>query len=787
MTTDYPTDLSAPFSPEGARQLGGRPLNIKRLIRLRGWLMGVTAAVLALPLMIAAWLVVPAEYEASNFVAIQATRPRVLDDSRLSSNIDYNRYVSTQVALIQGPTILSRVVNDPQVRDLPWLQDQSDPLHFLMSKVEARVQTGSELIRISCRSTDRDAAVTVVSKTVETFVRYVTGIESEGIGQRRRLLAEERDAIQKRMEEQRARIAELKRNAGVTVAGSTPLGEIGLEYYHDKLGQAQAELTTAETDVARLEALVSEIERVQARQTARPSDPVHELGVEEKVASDGAVQALRQQEVASAQRIADMETKYVGDAPLLKQEQEALASIRKQLEQTKAQLRADALKTIYEQYRFELTAARKKVEDAQARADQFRETIRGHEKRLEDLSEAIATIEEEEAKLEQMRREYDQFVESIRVLDVEERAPGRVNEPSATIAPDRPQYGKRLQFMLMALVMSVGAAVCLGVFREVTDDQIRMPEDLRSVTDLPVLAAIPHSAFDRLPQGAHPALLAAEYPGSTTADQYRRIITRVVYPPEGSAELNTVLATSPSQGDGKTVLACNLAVSLAQAERRVLLVDICTRRPCVESCFGMEPGEGLMEVIAGKRQPNDVVRETRFTNLFVIGPGLESADATGKLASRDLVEFIEEAERAFDHVIIDSPPSLFVSDARLLAPVVDGVILVIGSGVSSLGMARRCVTELRQVGANLVGIVLNRIRPMRWGYLRDNVGKYYAYVGVNPEGVSANGRARAGGGRSNSSAEDELAGIVLLEDGDGGQGIERREETDADSVESGDG
>jgi len=453
-----------------------------------------------------------------------------------------------------------------------------------------------------------------------------------------------------------------------------------------------------------------------------------------------------------------------------------LNTVRAQLEQHRAQLRKDELNTIYERHRLELMNAQKQLEDAQSRVEQFRETIKDHERKLEEQAQAMASIEEEESKLEQLRKEYDQFVESIRLLDVEERAPGRVNEPSATVAPENPHYGKRLQLMLLALVFAGGVGVCLGVFREVTDQQIRMPQDLRVVTDLPVLAAIPHTGYDKLSRSVDPARLTADFPQCTTADQYRRIITRVIYPPEGSAELNTVLVTSPSQGDGKTSLSCNLASALAQAERRVLLLDISAKKPGVERCFGLNEGEGLFEVFEKGREPRDVLRETYVPNLFVIGPGAGRDTVTGKLASRELVEFLEEAEKAFDHIIIDSPPVLLMSDAKLLAPVVDGVILAVGSEVSSRGMTRRCINELRQVGANLVGIVLNRLKPTRWGYLQENLGKYYAYSESTPAPQQRH-RKSGTSSRDKSSTEEELSSIILLDEPEGNehQGEERGE------------
>jgi capsular exopolysaccharide synthesis family protein len=283
--------------------------------------------------------------------------------------------------------------------------------------------------------------------------------------------------------------------------------------------------------------------------------------------------------------------------------------------------------------------------------------------------------------------------------------------------------------MALAFLASLGLAVVIGLWRELTDKQIRSPQDVISLTGLPVLAAVPHASIDKThAKQDGTLLLTAQEPGSTSADQFRRILTRIIYPPEGSAELNTCLVVSPGRSDGKTSLACNLATALAQAGRRVLLVDINARNPKVEEAFGMEPGPGLGEVLFGNREPNDIVRQTEYGNLFIIGPGTQRDAVVGKLASRDMVAFLEQAEQAFDHVIIDTPPALLMADAKLLAPVVDGVVVVIGVGASTTGMTQRCLNDLRQIGSNVIGVVLNKVQPTRGGYLRRNLDQYYDYM-----------------------------------------------------------
>jgi capsular exopolysaccharide synthesis family protein len=226
----------------------------------------------------------------------------------------------------------------------------------------------------------------------------------------------------------------------------------------------------------------------------------------------------------------------------------------------------------------------------------------------------------------------------------------------------------------------------------------------------------------------HSPLLIVDHPNSPTADEFRRLLVRVLYPAEGATEINTCLVTSPTRGDGKTSTACNLAIALAEADRRVLLLDISSREASIERCFHLEEAQGLCDILCGSGTLMEYIRPVPAApNLFVLGPGFGDGDLAGRLASRELLELLEEAEHEFEHVIIDSPPSLLMADARLLAPVVDGVVVVVGAGVSTIGMVRRCLRELDQVGATVIGIALNRMRGTRSGYMRTNYDLYYNY------------------------------------------------------------
>jgi succinoglycan biosynthesis transport protein ExoP len=271
---------------------------------------------------------------------------------------------------------------------------------------------------------------------------------------------------------------------------------------------------------------------------------------------------------------------------------------------------------------------------------------------------------------------------------------------------------------------------------ELTDQQMRTPEDVARITRLPVVAALPHASEDESLASTDFAMVAADFPNSAPAEEFRRVLARLLYPEDCSVEVKTLVVASPARGDGKTSLACNLALVMAEASRRVLLIDLSARRPSIEKCFHLEPAEGLAELLHGNCTPEQVVQLTGFENLCVVGPGFDSEDLAGRLASREMLRFMEWAEEEFDHVIIDTPPALLMSDVKLLAPLVDSVLIVVGVGKSTTGMLRRCLREMELVGANMLGVVLNGLRSTRGGYLKHNMKMYKTYA---EEG--GNGRA----------------------------------------------
>ena len=313
----------------------------------------------------------------------------------------------------------------------------------------------------------------------------------------------------------------------------------------------------------------------------------------------------------------------------------------------------------------------------------------------------------------------------------------------------------------------VGLLLGLGFafLREQLDDRIRSREDAEAANGLTVLAELPYDEES----AAHPGVLAADArPLGQLAEATRSLRTSLEFLGVDGA-IRTLIVTSPGPQDGKSLVAANLGAVYAQAGFRTVLVSADLRRPRIESIFGLsKDGPGLTEVIAQmnelepapsrppiamgpdadaqallerRERVEAAFRETGVPNLFLLPAGATPPNASELLASRRAAEVMEDLASLADVVIVDTPPVLAVTDAAVLAPKADGVILVNSLNQTHKGAATRAKETLESSHVRLLGVVLNRMTSEASTYQT----YYAAYYGeVNGNG---NGAAPAKGGR----------------------------------------
>lgn len=190
-----------------------------------------------------------------------------------------------------------------------------------------------------------------------------------------------------------------------------------------------------------------------------------------------------------------------------------------------------------------------------------------------------------------------------------------------------------------------------------------------------------------------------------------------------------ILITSAGPGEGKTTVAANLGVALAQAGKKTLLFDTDLRRPALHKMFGIDDAVGLTSLLMGEEAFGQAIQATKQPNLYLLPTGPLPSNPSELLGSKKMKELVASLEPNFDLILFDSPPATLAADASVLATLVDGVLLVIKVGAQPAQVLRRVKEQLETVKAHLIGAILNRVDFKRDGYYYGYYYKYYHRYG----------------------------------------------------------
>ena len=319
-----------------------------------------------------------------------------------------------------------------------------------------------------------------------------------------------------------------------------------------------------------------------------------------------------------------------------------------------------------------------------------------------------------------------------------------INVARVPSSPSEPNIPRNLSF---ALVLGIISGVGLAFLLENMDTTVRTPEQAQLISGLPSLGMIPlGSKSTRL--GAAGKRLALTPPAkevfetvtqirpqSQMAESYRALRTSLLLSNLG-APPKVILVTSARPQEGKTTTSINTAIVLAQKGVRVLLVDGDLRRPSVHKALGMQPRSGLSNVLTGSATiQQTVTASTVLPNLFILPAGTPPPNPAELLASSNMRDLIMELRQQFDHIVIDTPPTLSVTDAVVLAPRADACVLVIRSGQTTKQALRRARDILTQVNAHVAGVLLNAVdlTSPDYYYYYEYQGKYGQYYHEDTE------------------------------------------------------
>jgi succinoglycan biosynthesis transport protein ExoP len=369
------------------------------------------------------------------------------------------------------------------------------------------------------------------------------------------------------------------------------------------------------------------------------------------------------------------------------------------------------------------------------------------------ISETEADIVEIQSRLADLQTTYGQLIANSKR--------GAVNsltlvEPAfVPKSPIGPNVG-----LLTVLAAFIGLAVSTTVtyLIEYMDDSIRTPDDVSRVSDLPTLAGIARIKVDAEDE----RLVTVTHPRSPISEAYRVLRTGIQFSSVDAPNHSILLVTSPNPSEGKSLTVGNFGVVMAQAGKNVLIIDADLRRPRQHQVFGLAKNLGLTNLML-EYNPNDTDSATlalfkRFiqkpkmvsNGLHVLPSGPIPPNPSELLGSAKMRVLLRKLSLQFDMVIMDSPPALAVTDAVLISPQTDGVLIVLDTGRTKKAQLQQVNELLKEVGARVIGTVLNRLSPRGDGYYYYYYQNAYYLDESETEKVTAltNGNGRKNGNGS---------------------------------------
>jgi capsular exopolysaccharide synthesis family protein len=330
---------------------------------------------------------------------------------------------------------------------------------------------------------------------------------------------------------------------------------------------------------------------------------------------------------------------------------------------------------------------------------------------INDIQDQIFSLQ---SKLNTMENNY-----GLLLANSQQGAVNTLTIIAAAELPTNPIRSTKGLTILLAAVVGFVLAVCEAYLLEYLDDTLKSPDAVMGLFSAPIIGHIFEQA-----DGTNASRLYDEENSNHPLTEPFRALRTVIDFAERDQPLKTLLVTSPDVGDGKTSVAVNLALSMAQRDKKVFLLDADLRKPKIHKLFNLANDKGLADLVFARAAFNWGVDAKKVRNVSVLTAGNMPPDPAGLLSSEKMDLFLSKLEEVADVVIIDGPP-FFVTDAMILASKVDGVLVVVRPGHTRKSLAKAAMEQIKLVGARVVGVVLNRI-PLRGADFY--AGKSYLYT-----------------------------------------------------------
>lgn len=650
------------------------------------------------------------------FIVLQPEMKGPLEPTRAIVPKEYVlQELSTEAALIKHPKLLLSVLELPEVKNTEYYQSFGDKFEKCLDDFERKLSAvpvrDTYLVRVSIalpsRSEAKDLVNTVARRHVEDRKARSTDEGQARLDQLKRTLAGGRGELEK-VRKDIGSLREMQDMPALESQHNVLEGNLAV------LNNTMSELKAREADT---QAQLMVVNGMDPRNL--PISAEMRLIIE----SDPQLRFYRQQvEGLDVQIEALLKTSYGPEHRVMKQLREQRDSVF-----AREMARREELIDDLRARQIEM------LQQDQARINrmmlQIGEEITEREAKQRDLDSAIQKMRSLLSDEERLSDELVTVGEAVRAAEnalAVARSEGRLTwipAPREAFLPSRPNF---IIYLGGGLILAALLALGLAFLREYTDQAIRTPLDVARFGHVSVLGTIPRlddeeADVDAIEQATRLA------PHSLVAEAFRQIRTNLTFSgPLASQQV--LLVTSPRPEDGKSATAINLAVTFAQGNQRILLIDCNFRRPVLRAAFRNTRPEGLSNVLVGQLPLAQAVAHTELANLDVLTSGPMPPNPAELLSSPQMHSLLAAARQSYDRILLDGPPCLLISDALVLATQADAVLLVARAANSSKGALRRAREQFARINARVIGAILNGVQARPGGYFRQQYREFYEYT-----------------------------------------------------------
>jgi len=674
---------------------------------------------------------------------------------------EMERFIGTQMQRMSSDQILRGAMNEPSVRDTEWRRqfvnargelDVIEAALELQDHVSVRMVPDTNYVKLTVSMKSPGDAARIANAIKDIYV-------DELRRQRNRIEADTLEVLSQRLRttQEERRLIEERRQRMFDEADIETLNEQQTTYAQ-QIEQLLPVLINTQNTLSLLRDRLDHFEE----QLSAPGGATYPEEVRAAVDQDPRVRDL-QQRISSLQlsRRAAME-QFGANHREVQRIDRFIDAARIRVEEEKQRLMAQV-------FTQQMELLKNRIRGAEVTEAETQEEIQEARNRLKDVNRLRQTLETLARDSQMLANEIQMVGNQIaeqQAINQREASTRLVGVQAADI-PTRTAFPKIIVIVPLVTMLCVGLVAGVIVLRELLEQRVRGPSDVAMIPRTRVLGVLPALDEDPL-RPARAETATRDQPTGVIAECVRQLRTDVV---KRLGDGKTLLVAGGMPGSGGSTVALNLALSLAAAERRVLLVDANLRRPKLHELLGIDRGPGIVDGLRTGMSLSEVIHAVPGEpnlSLLPVGNDPRSEAARERLLGSTVDELLREASERYDIILIDAPPAIVSSDAMNLSARCDGALLVVRAFGEKRGLVQRLRNQFEDVGATLLGVVINGVRGTSGGYFRRNFRATHEYQ--NPE--SRRGRAAAPGSRLEEEQEAKVhrnGEYDGEEDGEGGR------------------